>query len=270
MKIDVRVKRPGVTIRSPKQMVPARHAAATQDPKVALGETLRQPRVATDLSLRVTTLSARQSGTDKLKAVIVAEVAGLDEPAGALTWGYEVRDGAKVVADGFDTKEAPAGGSPTREALVSTTSLAPGSYVLRFAATDANGRRGSVERPINIGLQAGSNVTCSDLFIGEAVAGRFKPHVTFAPETRQVVAFVELYGGTLPNEVEVEFMLRDAENVVRTSGRVPAPPGQGDRRVVQAVLRVAELPVGTYQLSAQVLIQGRPAAIVRRSIVIGV
>jgi VWFA-related protein len=270
MKITVRVRRPGVAVRGPKQMLPPGRASVRKSAKATIGETLRQPRVATDLPLRLATYTARETGSDRLTLAIVTEVAGQSNPPARLTWGFEIREGHRVVADGFDQKSGePSGATPRPGVLISSVSLKPGSYTLHYAVTDGQGRRGSVERPLNVALHGGAPISCSDLFVGEAVDKHFMPRVSFAPGTRQVVAFLELYSADTSRDVAVDFVLRNADGVVQNSGRVAAPPPDGSKRVVQATLAVDRLTPGIYHLSTHVIVDGAPTTIVRRSIVIG-
>lgn len=270
MKIDVRVRKPGVQVRAPRHVVAPSRRTAPKDAKASVAASLRQPRVATDIPLRVGTFTARQASSDRLKGLMVAEVSGTGVDGGKLTWGYEIRDERRIVADGFDQKrdERAADGSSS-VVLMSTASLPPGTYTLRLAVTDAEGRRGSIERPLSVRLHDAGGASCSDLFVGSAVDGRFQPHVSFPGSADRIVAFIELYLDDSAGEAAVEFTLRGADDVVHSSGRIAAPPSGGAKRIVQASLPVGGLPPGTYHLSAQPILGGRPVAVVRRSFLLG-
>lgn len=270
-KITVRVRRPGVVVRGPKQIVPPTVAPERRDQKRTLAEMLRQPRPTTDLALRVANYTTRGTTSDELKSVILAEVARRTSEATDLRWAFEIREpGGRIVGSGSDSGGEPASASTSDQVLVMSANLRPGSYTLHFAVVDEEGRRGSLERPLMVALHDAAPLTCSDLFVGEAVDGRFRPRISFGKATHQLVTFVELYSPrTLPDQVVVEFMLRDAAGNVQSVGQVPAPRTNGAKSVVQAALKTSGLGAGRYHLSAQVLVGGRPQLVVRRSVVIG-
>jgi hypothetical protein len=137
--VTVKVKRDGLTVRSPKQVVAP--AAGTAKPpknaKGALGQILRDPRLAADVGLRVTSYSAQGVEPDKVKTVIVAQV---DEPpgeAGSLL-GFRSsrrRPHRRRRVREAEVKDAASG------VLISSASLPPGAYTLRVATIDDKGRR---------------------------------------------------------------------------------------------------------------------------------
>ena len=73
--LKVRVKRPGLTVRTPQQVVPPPPLTKWPDQKRALGFTLRQPRPATELPMKVSAYTVRGSANLRLKTVIAAELA---------------------------------------------------------------------------------------------------------------------------------------------------------------------------------------------------
>ena len=205
--LSVKVKRPGLTVRTPQQVVPPRPLTSWPDPKRALGYTLRQPRVATELPIKVSTYTVRGSAELRLKTVIAAELALPVGQAIDLAWGFEVLDKGRVIADAFD-HGLPHGSSPIAGGvmLVTAVSLPAGHYTLRFAAMDGAGRRGSVDHPIAVGLRMthvglGDKATperlyFSDLLVGQDVDDRFQPRLQFAAGAGAVTALVELYRRT--------------------------------------------------------------------------
>src|SRR5204863_55268 len=83
---------------------------------------------------------------------------------------FQVHDGARVISDAFDTVSFK---TLAGEPVVTSASLPPGKYTLRFGFVDDQGRRASVDRPLTLGLhQAGaSDLQFSDVLAGVAVGG---------------------------------------------------------------------------------------------------
>ena len=241
--VTVKVKRDGLTVRSPKQVVApaAGSAKPPKNAKGALGQVLRDPRLAADVGLRVTSYSAQGVEPDKVKTVIVAQV---DEPPGEardLSWGFEVHDGDRIVADAFEkakVKDAASG------VLITSASLPPGAYTLRVATIDDKGRRASVDHPLVTDLQQLGDVKVSDVFVGEAVDGHFQPRISLAGSVPQLVTFVEVYGkdARVFDNVSVEFSLRGMDGANRGAVRTKATPATGaNKAMVQGALSLAHV-----------------------------
>lgn len=278
--LRVKVKRPGLTVRSPQQVVPPSPLTTWPDQKRALGFTLRQPRPATELPLKVTTYTVRGSADLRLKTVIAAELALPVGRAADLAWGFEVRDKGRVIADAFD-HGLPHGSSATTDGvmLVTAVSLPAGAYTLRFAAMDAAGRRGSVDHPIAVGLRmthAGLGDTAtperlyfSDLMLGQDVENRFQPRLQFGADAGTISALLELYGGPQSgmDRAMVEFDVRGLDGATRVATRIAPTKAEGEfRSVAIAALPVGRLSPGQYELHAKVLVDGRPVGLVRRQL----
>jgi VWFA-related protein len=269
--VTVKVKRDGLTVRSPKQVVApaAGSAKPPKNAKGALGEVLRDPRLAADVGLRVTSYTAQGSEPNKVKTVIVAQV---DEPPGEsrdLSWGFEVHDGDRIVADAFEktkVKDAASG------VLVTSASLPPGAYTLRFATIDDKGRRSSVDHPLVTDLQQLGDVKVSDVFVGEAVDGHFQPRISLDSSVPQLVTFVEVYGkdASAFDNVSVEFALRGMDGANRGAMRTKARPAPGaNKAMVQGALSLAHVGPGLYDVVATVLAGRQPLGAVEREIIIG-
>ena len=271
--VTVKVKRPGFTTRSPKQVSTAasgsRKLAGT--PKEALGSLLHDPRLATDLPLRVTSYTAQGVDFDRVKTLIVAE---LDSPGSSeAVWGFEVHDGARVISDAFDkvTLKALAG-----EPVVTSASLPPGKYTMRFGMVDDQGRRASVDRPLTLGLHLATagDLEFSDVFAGVATDGHFKPRITVDPGAGQVVALLEVYGASKEalDNVAVEFALHgeDGANRAATRARVQSADNSGvPKGIAQGALQLGHAGPGRYTVTAALLVNGKPAGFTKRELVVG-
>ena len=268
--VTVKVRRAGLTVRTPKVVVsPA--ASSTKPPKDvrgAVGTTLHDPRIAVDVGLKVTTYSAMGAEPDRVKTVIVAQA---DEPgdANGVSWGFEVHDGDRMVADAYEK-------SPTREStsgtIITSASLPPGSYTLRFVTVDGHGRRASVDHPVNVELHEAAGLQFSDVFVGQAVDGHFSPRISVGASATDLVSFVELYAAdkSIFDGVSVEFSLRGADGAARVAARGRVQPAlNSPKALAQVSLSLAHLTPGVYEVVATVVKARRPVGDTRREIIIG-
>lgn len=271
--IKVRVKRPGLTVRTPEQVIMSKPLETWSSPRRAVGYTLRQPRAATELPLRVTSYTFRGRDARRLKAIIAAELALSPGAAVDLTWGYEVLDQGRVVADALDSG-LPFGSASTGDSIILVTACAlpPGRYTLRFAVIDAAGRRGSVEHPLDVGLRDADLIQFSDLLVGIDDGQRFRPQLEFTPGEGTVSALLELYNSGLvtPENLQVEFDLRGPDGISRRAARVQPQGTDFDQRLVAtAHLPLDSIAAGIYTLHATVLVGPRPVGMVRRQVTVG-
>jgi len=189
LKVSVTVTRPGLTVRGPKQVVPPL-TRQTPDAKQTLGTLMMQPRLSTEIPMRIAAFTARSGEKNKLKSVLVVEMENAESP---IAWGFQARQDNKVRADAF---EPASPGELVTENLrsVSTSAvLSPGQYRLIFGAIGADGRRGTVQHPLDVTLHKAGDLEFSDVFVGAAVGGHFRPRIVFGPDNRSLAAFVELY-----------------------------------------------------------------------------
>ncbi len=275
LEVTVHVSRPGLTIRSPKILIPPSSGASTRAQtagalKTRIIDLLRQPRVATDVPLRVSSYCTAGAEPGTLKTVIVAELQESGRDAGKLTWGFEIRGGDRVAGGAYNLTKA---GDPeaSRQVLFAATQLAPGSYSLRLATLDTAGRRASVEHSLEVGLFRAGDLHVSDLFVGRVVDGHFQPRITIDPGAEQLAAFLEVYrtGAAPSGPVSVEFTLRGRDGASRSATRAPVRLVQGEpTTVVQAVLPLAHTGPGLYDVVATLLDGTAPIASVERHVVL--
>jgi VWFA-related protein len=272
--VTVKVNRPGFTTRSPKQVATAAAGSRrlASSPKEALGSLLHDPRVATDLPLRITSYTAQGVDFDRVKTLIVAEL----EPSPGATeavWGFEVHDGPRTISDAFEkvSFKALAG-----EPVVTSASLPPGKYTMRFGMVDDQGRRASVDRPLTLGLHLASagNFEFSDVFAGVAAGEHFKPRITVDPSAGQLIALLEVYGESKEafDSVAVEFALHGEDGVNRAATRARVQPAAASgvlKGVAQGALTLGHAGPGRYTVTASLLVNGKPAGFTKRELVVG-
>jgi VWFA-related protein len=272
LQVQVKVKSKGLTVRTPRQVVPTAKLERVADSRRAIGLTLRQPRPATALPLRVSTYTVRGTDAQRLKVIVSAQLPGAGVEASELAWGLEVLDGERVMADSFSDRPSPEAAAAKTDTIVTAIEVPPGKYTMRFAVVDTAGRRGSVEHPLAVGLRDAGGVQLSDLIVGVEHGEAFEPHTQLQATPAPVRLILEVYA-TDEAQLEsaaVEFALTAPDGTSRAVTRVAATQTDNVyRRVAQANLTLPEVPPGTYTAAATVLVNRRPVGRVTRAIAVG-
>lgn len=170
LQIEVKVNRPGVSIRNRRRVLPpARLAANTSaDP---LNDLINQPIDVGQVPIALSAYTMRGDDASTLRTIISIETGSLlnDGPA---EWAFAVYNEGNMVATGRQKLEGGAG----PWVAASSAKLLPGHYDLRAAVRDHAGRAGVVERALDVGLRGDAKVQFSDLLVGVADAnGRLQP-----------------------------------------------------------------------------------------------
>ena len=138
-RLQVRVSRPGVSVRAPSETAaaPARKPAADDAVTIALV----QPTDIAELPLEVATYATHADEPDKVRVLVSAT---LGEAPGVVPaeWGYVVLDGAKVIGGSRDTIVAT-----SSQSWLATASLVvpTGKYRIRTALVAADGRVATID-----------------------------------------------------------------------------------------------------------------------------
>ena len=127
--------------------------------------------------------------------------------------------------------------------------VAPGTYRIRLAATDASGRSGSADYELPIELASAGALKLSAILLG-VDAGGFKPVLEFKDEPAAIVSF-EVYGkppASLPLRIELA-ATADGAPIQQAQ-----PAGSGtkdpDRFIVSGTLQIGALAPGDYVVRA--------------------
>lgn len=168
--IEVKVSRPGVTIRNRRRVLPPARLAAnlSADP---LSDLIGQPIDVAQVPIALSAYTMRGDEASTLRTIVGVETGSLlnDGPG---EWAFAVYNEGNMVATGRQKLEGGTG--PWLAAL--SAKLLPGQYQLRAAVRDRAGRAGVVERMIDVGLRGDAKVQFSDLLLGVADAnGRLQP-----------------------------------------------------------------------------------------------
>ncbi len=219
-RIAVKVKLPGVEVRSRREVLLPKAAAPPASPEEALAEALQSPRVATDLPVRVSTLTMATEAGGALRVLITADIGS------AQTSPVEMRVGF-VVANAAGDVKASAGQKlsltprPTSGAgalwYLADVHLEPGVYTLRLAASDPAGKIGSVEHAFTVGLAEGTGVQIGALLLLDAERTR--------DETSAPVTDDELHGRSVDVYVEARPTSKELAVTGVTFGISDTPEG---------------------------------------------
>ncbi len=259
-RIQVKSTRRGVTIYSRRGFLATTAPAATNAAD-AVSRALRAPLTLNDLPMRIATWTYKEPGGSRVRLLLTAEVERNTDQALDYTAGLVVIDRAnKVVASNVEPRTFTASDIDPALALYSgSVLLQPGTYLLRFAVADSEGRIGSVERKLDAWQMNTAGLTVGDLLIAQAPPDQ-STQVVPAIEPRvgngQLMAMMEIYAPNLQTMDDLQATLdvvpnEGARPLATATMRVSAgsSPEVG---VLQGSLNTTILPPGRYFARASV------------------
>ncbi len=257
-KIDVVVARPGSTVRAP---------AATAVPKPvtgvdALTAALAEPTDVAELPLEVATYTTHSVDAEKVSVIVAAQL----PPAAAAVpsdWGYVIIADGKVVGGSRVHVDAAAMQPWAASAKVD---IPPGRYRLRAAIVTADGRIGTLDMPMRVGLRQAGPLYATDLVVGSPEGGRLQPRARLRQD-ESGIGMIELSSpeplGDTAGEVQ---LIRGgtAEPALRRPLKLRTRDDDKSIVVAEATLDLSALPPGPYTASAVIQKNGAPIARVSR------
>jgi hypothetical protein len=262
LEVNVKVSRPGVTIRNRRRVLPpARLAANTSaDP---LSDLIQQPVDVGQVPISLSAYTMRGDDASTLRTIVGIETGSLanDGPA---EWAFAAFNDGNLVASGRQKLEGGAG--PWTAAL--SAKLLPGQYQLRAAVRDHAGRAGVVERLVDVGLRGDAKLQFSDLLLGVADAnGRLQP-VSQIPQGAAMSALFEVISAdaaTLEKvKTTIEIIPGGTATPVKKFIMGERPGSSGAIVNNQAEIATTELKPGRYTAIATPMIDGAPQAKISR------
>ena len=194
-RIDVEVRRRGVSLRSRRAFVLAAPRPATVNQR--LNDLLRAPFGVTEVPLRVTTYALQDAKSSKVRILVAADVdqAGSQPSPYTVGWLLIDRDGRVAASAGERGTLTPLRVGSSGALEFRTEALVePGIYSLRLAVIDQAGRRGGIVREVNAWRMAGEEFAVADLVVG--APPETGQTLIFSVEPRidsDIAAVVELY-----------------------------------------------------------------------------
>jgi VWFA-related protein len=266
--ISLKVTRPGVSLRSYRKVLAGNRgtpALTSADPTAALRAAVESPAIVTGLDLRATAyvLHGDAAEPGSVRVVLVGDISrGAAGLATSLAVLYD-QNGRPVGNEGQDLEV-----TTSRTRFQSAITVAPGVYRARIAVRDADGRVGSVERPVDARWQkAGELETTGLALLVAAPKGDVaEPVLESVSTSDRVVAQMSLRGGAgaVP-VVAMEIGQGDGagEVLMRLNARV-AKTASGTT-LAQETIPVGLLPPGRYTVAAA--LPDAPARFVRSLLV---
>ena len=276
-RIDVEVRRRGVTVRSRRAFVLSSPPTTRRNAEETLLDALKSPFGVAEIPLRVTTFTQKDTASDKARIVVAAEVGRPGGEPEEFTVGYMLLDSeGSVVTGSVDrrTLSVPDGSDNAPRDYLGEIVVEPGNYSLRFGVVDSSGRRGGVIREVNAWKLGGEEFAMGDLLIGDAGAEatpRIRPGVE--PRIRgNLAAVLELYSTSpgILDSSEVNFEIADDQDAPPLLiGPVQVAAGaQPTQRTVVGVLSAALLPPGRYVARARITRDGDVAGVLVRPFIL--
>lgn len=256
-RLDVRVARDGVVVRSRAELViPRSDGGVTRPIRTSPREMLRTTRRFTDLPLRAAAYASQGERTGTVKVVALAETL---DPAATIV---------SAAAALFDAKGRLAGqwtAGPEdlfKRPLLAAFAVEPGVYRLRVAAIDDAGRSGAADYDVAAELIEAGPLRLSALALGLLRNG-FVPRLEFGSEP-VAIGYLEIYGAAPGTRVAASLELAAS---ARTPPTVTVPlvlQPAGDRYLATGAIPIGGLPPGDYVIRAVIGLEGQPAGHVMR------
>ncbi|HEY3380980.1 MAG TPA: VWA domain-containing protein [Vicinamibacterales bacterium] len=249
-RIDVKLGRKDVSLRARRQFVFTAETDETDE--AAIARTLGSPFAASDLPVSITTFVVRDPKGSKPRLIIGADIDKDRAEGSPVAVGVAVMDRKGRVVRSFLEKSIIAPRHvPGPLAYMGAVDVEPGEYVVKLAARDKTGRRGSVEHAVNAAVARVGPLEVSDLLIADertGEAGKWNPNVDGGIATPEFIGYLEIYSSDRAAlgkaRVTMEVSEEDQGPAV-FSVALPCEAGEG-RRVASGLIRIDLLPPGRY------------------------
>jgi VWFA-related protein len=265
-RIQVKSTRRGVTVYSRRGFLAPTAPTATTAAD-AVGKALRAPLTLTDLRLRMATWTYKEPGGARVRLLLTAEVErSVDQPLDYTAGVILIDRNNRVLVNSVEPKKLTAStADPAIAVFASTMLLEAGTYVLRFAVADSEGRIGSVERKVDAWQMNATGLTVGDLLVAEqptdgksAVIAPIEPQVA----NGRLAALMEIYAPNLQAmeglQARLEVLANENARPLSATPMQVSPGSSTEVGVLQASLNTTALPPGRYLARAIVTQGGKP------------
>lgn len=273
IKIGVPGRR-NIDVRARPDFAVNRSRAMTNEEMLA--ETLRSPLPATDIGLKVATYTFKDVTTPKLRLVIASDIDRSLNGSDKVALAYVLLDdnGTLVSSQMEPEITTPIRPASKAQTFFGAVLVDPGTYTLKLAVVDSQGRRGSVSHPFQAKLTTIGQIRLTDLLIAEHTGGSgtaaINPAVSAELSGATLRGYLEMYsdapeqlqGATATMEVASSEQGRALESAVAQF--VDAPGATPNRRTVEGAVPIALLPAGEYVARVVVSSGGRKIGQVAR------
>ncbi|HMC76679.1 MAG TPA: VWA domain-containing protein, partial [Vicinamibacterales bacterium] len=261
-RVEVKVSRASARVSAPAETAiePAPGRSADDAIRAALAE----PTDIQELPLELAPYVTHSTDPDKVRVIVAAAVPAASGAAPA-AWGYVIRDDSRVVTGSQIHIDAPSQGVWSATA---SADVPAGRYHLRAAVVSADGRVGTLEIPLRVGLRMAGAAYASDLILGTTDEARLQPRARLRQDERGI-AMIELSSGESLADTGGTVQLTRAGGTEPALRRPLVLRTRADDKsivVAEAVLDLSAVPPGTYTASAILTRGGTPVGRVSRVI----
>ena len=259
LRVEMKAARENVKLRTrPAVTIPKDIAKAASSPK----DMLRTAAEYRDLPLRAAAYPSRSPGSDEVTIMALFESA---DPAMTITAAsVGLFDEKNTLKKQWTAQSGDLAKRPVMAALAAP----PGTYRLRVAAADANGRTGTADYELKAEVPRADPLKLSSLLLGtQQQGGGFAPRLQFTDEP-VAIGYVEIYNVPNGGKVTVELDVAEtAEGSPLATAATTVNPGRTeDMRLAYGGFSIASLAPGDYQMRAVVSLDGKPVGKVVRTL----
>ena len=249
--LDVRVKRPGVEVRSrPHITFPRPEPTLGRAVEPSPREMLSTAAVFRDLPLRAAGFAAFEGTGDAMRIVTLAEPVEPDVKIASLLAAIFDADGRSVSHWSATTEELQ------RRPVIGAMPAQPGNYRLRVAAIDTTGRAGTVDYSVTAESVRTGPMKLSSLLLGLSRDGRFVPRLQFTTEP-VAIGYVELYGAPAGSKVLASLEVASTLNGPPLASVPLAIEAAGpERYIARGAVPIGALSPGDYSVRAIIGLEG--------------
>jgi hypothetical protein len=262
-RVEIRTARQGATIRATNEMAMSKADTAAPSAAMAtdLAGMLKSSAAFTALPLRgAAFFPTRLEGTGiRILAMLEAVEPGV-KFTGA---GAGLIDSKNSIVTNARANEKQLAAAMI---IVPLEAPEPGTYRVRFVATDDKGRSGAVEHTIDANFTALGPLKFSGIFVGAPGTAGCGPKLVFTTE-EAICALIEMYGKpTAQMSAKLEILAAGSDKPVASAGLGGQQTAQEDRfNLSAAQVPIASLAPGDYIVRAIIGMEGHGEAVVTRA-----
>lgn len=259
--VSVSVRRRGANVRARREFQITPDAQTkNENAEQRLARTLRSPFAATDLPMRLATYAYQDPQSSKVRVLIATEIGQTTKDPAEITIGYSLidRDGKATVSRVQHPTLTPVDGlnGPLLE-YAGMFTIDPGTYTLKLAAIDGQGRRGSLEHPLQAWQMTGVPLAVGDLMLADTPTtpgDSIHPPVEARLATGRLATYLEIYSDRPETfdatQVKIEVAATDTGPALASAQGRLEQAADPKRRIVATVVPVDALPPGEYTARA--------------------
>ncbi len=264
-KIQVKVRRPNVDVRSRTELIAPVTPATPPSNAQRLAAILTSPGIARALPISLSHVTLRDSA-GRARVILSADIGQGVAEAADINLGYSILDSSgRSIGNVLAKKHLLPGGRGADAAwsFVESVTVPPGDYTVKFAALDPSGRLGSVSHVVDARAIEGDGVSASDMLIVDPArrmeSGGLSPIADGRITGLSLGVRIEVYPGATIAAPRVSLSVADRpDGPVLTSVELTAKSqDEGRRLTAEGPVDVSMLPPGAYVASASVLDDGR-------------